>query len=378
MTPNTWAVVPTAGPLSSIDPGVGANDITPSGADWETRGMTAGLFSWVGMAWDEANRTAWVPIGGGHTDYGGNEPYKIDLSAETPQWVMVRPPSGAVPPGPTLTTRDGQEASGVYSDGRLRAQHTYNNCCYVPGVGPALGRSTAHHYSGTGHSRRTYTIDAESGEATLVVDYMGNSGAGNGEGASVFDPTRGSNGTIWSLGSATSTLVQIDVAAGTATNRGTTDNWLATSGAMVYVPASDVAGGDKLIHYPDNRGGGLLGVRDLTTFAAARPTLSGSFSAGFTIPSGDGFGFTWCSAGYIALWNNTTNTTEISTLTPSDPADLTQPWTRGTLAVSGSNAVTPSAANGSGTFSRFWFSESFNGFFLLNDTDENLYFFALG
>ena len=95
------------------------------------------IIAWCGACFDDNESVLWLPLGG-HSDYAGKyEPYKeIDLSVNSPTWEMVRPPSGAI--GNQMVLDDGQEATGLYSDGRLRAVHSYNKPVYVPQIGPVM------------------------------------------------------------------------------------------------------------------------------------------------------------------------------------------------------------------------------------------------
>jgi hypothetical protein len=343
---HTWTVVPATNVLADIDPTAGATDIAPPGADFVARGMTAGLFAWTGGVWDDATGTWWMPLGGGHTDYGGNEPYRIRLADETPTWVMVRPPTGSDPANgsdwtPTIepgTTRDGLETSGVYFDGRLRSVHSYNNQCFVPGLGPVIARHAGYFYTAPAApdtSRKAYYLDAQ-GEANLIVDYWSIAGQGSGsanDGAACYDPSRH---CVWTVGHGSSRLVQIDLATGVATGRGAQgEGWIASGGAMVYIPSMDVLAMLSI--------GGLIIVRlDQGSYTRVVPSLSGSYASGLVVANFVGTGFAWCpTLGKLLLYQQSSDTTRISTLTPSDPGDPSAPWVRGTLTVSPSNAVTP-------------------------------------
>lgn len=376
MAARTWAAIPSTATLASLDV-TGNPSITPPGADWVARGQASGGHAWTGYAWDDDTQTWYAGMLGGHSDYGGNEPYRVSVNVASTAWQRLRLPSGALP-GPALTARDGGEANGtgLYSDGRLRAHHSYHNHRWVPGVGLVICRATGMFYNPAGSdTKRIWTIDTETGEATERCNYTGFTGMGNGEGSVDFDPVRN---CLWTIGSATSTLVQVHGLAAptwTAVKRGTTDNWLKPSGAMRYVPGADV-----LAMFPTYGGSGL-GIRDLTTYAVSYPTITGAFSAGFVPPDGSGnqpgCGMEWCvELGCFLLWNNTSITTEISTLTPSDANDLTAPWVRGVLSVSGSNAVTPPAAPADGVFSRMTYSAALGCVLLQVGANQPIYAFA--
>lgn len=368
----TWAEVPASNTLADIDPGLDPQ-ITPPNADYLGRGMTLGLFSWTGGVWDDVTGTFWVPLGGGHTDYGGNEPYRIRLESDTPAWIMVRRPTGAI--GNLGVTRDGREASGLYFDGRLRAVHSYNNQCFVPNLGPVITRLAGCYYSApiSPANARAYWLD-EAGEAHLLSDYAAVAGGSPflsaNDGAAAFDMVRGARGTVWSLGHGNSRLIQIDVATGAAQSRGAAANHLASSDALHYVPEMDVLAGV-------NRGELKIWRIDRGDYAPVRPVMTGSFSSGLVINNLEGFGSCWSrSLRRLALYENRSSRVgEISTLTPTGgPVDT---WQRGVLPIAASNTVLPpGGATGGGLFGRFGYSDKLLGFYLIPGTRSKPYFFA--
>ena len=261
----------------------------------------------------------------------------------------------------------------LYSDGRLRAHHSYHTSRIVPGVGLVICRATAAWFvPGGSDTRRAWVIDQTTGEITERCNWNSFTQMGNGEGAVDYDSTRD---CLWSLGCATSTWVQITSLASatwTATKRGVWDNWLKTSGVIRYV-----ASADRIAMFPTNFGSGF-GVFDPSTYTAVYPTLTGSFSLGFVAPDGSvqqpGCGMEWCAAlGGFLLWNNSSLTTEISTLTPSNPADWSQPWARGVLSVAAGNSVTPPATIASGVFGRMTYSPGLGAILLHVQPTQPIY-----
>ena len=106
----------------------------------------------------------------------------------------------------------------------------------------------------------------------------------------------------------------------------------------------------------------------LTLTGTAPPFLDFSFGK---------FGIDWASElGKLVLWNNTTNTATITTLTPVGDGSAT--WQFGTLPLNTANAATPPGAAEQGTFGRFGYSNSLRGLYLLNSSSQPVYFFALG
>lgn len=383
MTPNTWAVVPTAGPLSSIDPNVGATDITPVGADYVARSMTLGLFAYSGACYDQGGDVLWLPLQGGHTDYGGNEPYKLNLNTETPQWVMVRPPTGSNPPnGSSYTppiepgiTRDNFEESGVYFDGRPRSIHSYNRVVYVPGDGPWVAVHGATFYDVSGGKTWPLRIDPTTGEATFG-NVMASPPAITrfSPAGSCYDSVRHA---LWVRENGTGSMHKYDIA---------TQSWAVVGSTLAAANAIALAhhAAQDLIVMID--GGSAVNPNFDATVRVFDPS-DGSYTTVTVTGSSAGVGprgsaqHWWVeSLGLFAWWDATSgdDTTVISTLTPPAGDWKTGTWTLGNLPVAGSNAVTPTSKGEWGTFGRFAYSPNLDGFVLLNSTTGSLYFYALG
>lgn len=164
-----WGVVPVAAALSTLDPKLydTINPDYPASPEWYGSGFVTIATAWCGACYDQADDALWLPLSGGHADYGGNEPYKLALNQEAPAWTMVRPPSGAI--GNLLTTNDSQEASGVYSDGQPRSIHSYNKPCYVPGVGPFIAAQGNTWFSGQAGTNKPVKISPTTGLGTLMA-----------------------------------------------------------------------------------------------------------------------------------------------------------------------------------------------------------------
>lgn len=364
MGANTWAVVPTANSLSSLDPKTdpAVNPVYPSSPNWYAAGHEAIVSAWCGACYDSAGDVLWLPLGGGHSDYAGNEPYKLALKMESPTWTRVRNPSGAI--GNLLTINDGQEATGIYSDGQPRAIHSYNKPVYVPNVGPYIAVQGNTSLTAAGGTRRPVAVDAATGLGTLKADnaYAGSSSGGG----ACFDPTRGALGSIWWRGAATNAFCRYDVSA---------DTWVQVGGTYT------ISGYTSLCYLPDadcilwgNDGGTAWAVIDCSTGARHTPTFSGSVSGSLRPGSCQ---TRWVAElGSVCAWDNSTNTTLITRLTPgANPR--TDAWTIDSITVSGSNAVTPTTRAANGTYGRFAYSQNLGGFLVLNATNQSPYFFSL-
>lgn len=370
MTVGTWRTIPASNKLEDIDPedNPAYNPNYPGTAPWHgTEGQISVSRNWNGAVFDQDTCTLWLPLAGGHTNYGGNEPYKICIGADTPVWSMIRPPSGAV--GNTITLNDGQEATGLYSDGRLRSVHSYGNHAYVPGVGPVITRTNAHYFSAGGRVQKVYAINETTGEASVLSDYtalaypdpVGSSDAGG-----CYDPSRG---VIWHMGSATARMLKTVVSTGVTTAVGAYNNYMLGDGSVMrYIDTHDLIAITSSVS-PYFR------IFDPVTSLWTSPAISGSYSTGLdnNFP-----GMDWCpDLGKMLMWNNASATTEITTLTPgANPR--TDAWTTGLLTVDGSNTVSPTARPSSRTHGRFGYSSRLKGCYLWQDTAEDVYFFATG
>ena len=361
MQPGTWAQVP-GNKLSDINPAnnPAINPNYPSAAPWSgDTGFAAVVSAWCGACWDDGTCTFWLPLQGGHNDYFGNEPYKTTLLADTPAWSMLRNPTGAV--GNTGGTfNDGLESTGVNWDGRYRACHSYNKPVYVPGKGPIMTilSSTSPNPSGPNY---TLLLNETTGEMTHVSTL---SAAGGPDGGSAYDQTRN---RIWWIGSngARLSYLDCDTWAWTTLSDGTYHNDYSHQG-LVYIPGKDV-----LLNLSDG-----TGVISVFTTAGIRyqPGVTGAGA----VSLGGSAGAKWSeSLGCVLIWNNSTNTTQITTLTPPSGDPLTQPWILGTLPVSPSNTVTPTARSGNGTYGRFQVSERLGAAILINAVDQQIYAFAV-
>lgn len=88
---------------------------------------TARIDAWNGLAADATTNRVYLACAGGHADWAGNEVYDIDLSADAPQWRLLRGPT----PGASVVMNQ-----PYYLDGRPSSTHLY----YALHVVPARGR----------------------------------------------------------------------------------------------------------------------------------------------------------------------------------------------------------------------------------------------
>lgn len=384
---NTWGEV-SASSIQDVDPEVNAsfNPNHPAQSPWyASSGQAAVINAWGSAVWDEANRKLWIPIGGGHSNYAGNECYVQPHGDANPQWVMLRPPSGAI--GNTVTLNDGQELTSVYPDGRPRSPHPYSTLCYADGVGPVITRIPAPYADSNLSTSRVFCLDPTTGESRLVFNFAdtaltgapsGAHGGANGA-ACCYDSLRNrvvsvGIGNIYPLW-CTPTTAPGTWAGGYLNNNG--NGTIQLSGAsiqhMLYIPTIDRY--LHLVHYLGTIYHKL--IHPVTGVMTDLGAVAGSLPSGYAANDGDGPSGAWCGdLGVVGMYMQTTNTTAILKLTP--PGDLVSKWTASTFTVSGSNTVTPPRVAEHSGGGLFQYSTSLRGFIHIPIYPNPTHFFAIG
>ncbi len=369
----TWTEVPMAATLSSVDPIKSPvyNPNYPSSPEWAANNSRQAMLvdAWCGAAYDEDTDTMWLGVGGGHRDYAGNEVYRCGFFDAAPAWRMVRPPSGAV--GNPLTTDDGRESTGLYADGRPRAVHTYNKWLYAKGVGPVLAVHGNGSWSAAAGKMWAVFINESNGEATFSSDPGVNGSSGSG---ACYDPSRHA---FWWIGANSGSIYRYTIPTSGAVNSGRLTAVGPSIGSrQLYNSLTYLPGHDCILVGTSDEGSSTGGWRvvDCATGTVYSPTFSGAapmgVSQGQVSPR-------WVSAlGAVCAWNNASNTTQITKLTPGSNA-RTDAWTVSALPVSGSNAVIPGPRSSHGTYGRFAYSPRLGGFVVFNSTSGPTYFYKI-
>lgn len=378
-TAQTWAEVPMALTLDDInpitDPTINPN--YPGTPEWSENTARQAMIvdAWCGATYDEARDVMWLGLGGGHNDYGGNEIYACNFAAAAPAWRIVRKPSGAI--GNLLTTHDGQEATGLYSDGRPRAVHTYNKWAYANGVGPVMIVHGNGSYSAAAGKRWGLFFNEANGEVSGFSAENPVASDSSGLGA-CYDPSRHA---IWYRAVNTSPTYRYTIPTSGGPHTGAAASAVGSSVSLQrYQSLTYLPGFDCILIGHSDEGGSTGGwqVFDCATGTYYTPTFSGSAPMGTTQGKGQP---RWVPAlAAVCCWNNASNRTQITKLTPgANPR--TDAWTVSALPVSGSNTVTPSAATspggGSGTYGRFVYSPRMGGFLVFNATTGPTYFYKI-
>lgn len=365
--------------MSSVDPenDPAVNPNYPGAAPWHgSSGLTGAVAAWGGACFNIATERLRLDAAGGHSDYAGNASYEWVLNTASPYWKIIGKPSGAIG-SPAINFNDGNDANGVYlndAPGKVRAQHGYSGCIYVPNVGTVITEQVGMPPNGVKGRHSVITFDQSTGFAT-----QGSITTGSGNGTSIcatFDPSRGAKGVIWCRRTGSSIIQKYDVASDTLVNVGGATVWNGDC-SLTYLPSLDCI----LVGNGEASGQSVTGgwcVFDCTTYSYYFPTFTGAPAI-----NSPGVGGLWpgsCqpewvpSLGAACAWDNDTQLTQITRLTPgANPR--TDNWTITTMPVTG--GVTPSAAQAAGTYGRWRYWPGAGGFVLLNSYNAPGYFYKL-
>jgi hypothetical protein len=376
MVSGTWSQVPMAATLAAVDPMQSAryNPRHPDTPEWSANLLrqTTVVDAWCGAAYDETTDTMWLGLGGGHQDYAGNEIYRCGFHHDSPAWEMRRPPSGAV--GNELVTNDGREATGVYSDGRPRACHSYNNWVYVPGAGPALAAHPAVSWGASDGKRWSVWLREIDGEHTFGPEVAEMSLSDILAAGACYDASRHA---VWYKQKGMNKMFRYAVprsgpaAAGTWARFGA-DFQTGVAVSLCHLPEHDcLLVGTGGAYSPGSEG---WLVYDCVANTWHRPAFNGTLPGGFRPGESQP---RWVPPLQAAcVWDNTTETTHIVKLQATgDPRR--DPWAVTALPVTTSNTVVPAPKAANGTFGRFAYSPRMGGFVVFSSHRGPTYFYKL-
>lgn len=334
------------------------------------------MTAYCGMGWDDVTGTAWLPLGGGHSDYGGNESYKIPLNVDAPSFSMFHPPSGSttliaggLPAGSTAQASsyildDGQELTNRYADGRPRATHSYRKAVHVPGKGivlPYHGGGFTSAATGPGES---IEMNMTTGEWTFhaigsQAPYF-NQGPGC---AAAYDSLRGQ---VLALGAGSSQrLYRVDP---------TTFSWsqVMTAGimatgdtAIIYLADYDVVF-NVCAYYANG-----FAIIDASTGAVTYPGVTGTPPASMDAA----FGFDWVPGVGVVFCIGKT----LYALTPTgNPRSAAWAWS--VYAADNASLPTDTGSKSSGglggMYSKFGYSKKLGGLYRFTDATHKPWFYA--
>ena len=349
------APIPCANLLASLDPHLDpaiAPQFPSTREPWGE--FEVAIFqSWSGgvMAPDGV---FYIPLHGGHTNGAGNQPYRLNLMSDAPAWEMLRPPSGSLPDA--INLNDGQEATGLYADGRIRAAHAYNSWCWTPD-GLLNADHSGSYKTAVGGTDGMVLVSPETGEAT----YIGPPWANNIKaGSSIYDPSRS---CVWSKAGKKTPIVKIDLATRTADRVG---GWWSTQN---YGSIHRIAVHDVIVGIYRDPGLASIQLFDCETGDRALVPLSGDVSA---LESRCAFRIQEMH-GSLWLWDNTPGQEEYVTRIPIPANPWAGPWVAEKAAFVGDAPTSPRY----GTYGMFQAVPELGGFFLATSTFSHPVFFAV-
>ena len=292
--------------------------------------------AWSGGAYD-SKRDRLLVWGGGHADYSGNEIYGFDVNEL--RWHRLTEPSLDV---------GGDPESGVYPDGKPRARHTYHYIEYLPNVDLFCSIGGAGMYpSGNISVNRTDCFNFNSGQWERKADKPSSSGKGNS--VASYDSA---SGRIYYKSNGPSPMVVYDP----------TRNEYFQTGKSFSKPSAITSVIDASRRIMVFAGYGDTSVWNINTGEYKLVSTSGSGPA----KNSPGLVYDPVTDKIIA-WEGgaTVYSLDLDTMT----------WS--THAPAASNSVQPSGQTKNGTFGRFRYVPSKNAFVVVNDIDENVFFYKL-
>ncbi|MEK7538862.1 MAG: hypothetical protein AAB552_03410 [Patescibacteria group bacterium] len=341
LAPGEWYMFPNSN-MSAVDP-CPARNCSYSGVE----GQQAVMDDWAGGAYD-TTRDRLIVTGGGHAGYGGNEVYAFNIG--TGLWSRLTEPSNPV-----------TQCAPLNPDGRPASSHTYNFLQYVPtldsfvtfGIGSFCE-------AGGGHTGYTMALNLSTNSWSRLAD-----ASGYGIGATTAYDS--GTGDTWMKG--TGYDPSYDVATALYRYNPSTNTWVKGDNgnsdlAFDYAMTMAI---DPIRHNMVGIGDGKFIVWDISNPANVTRQSVTSTGATSILSAGDpGFVYDTASNQFVA-WNGGA---VVYTLNPT-----TWVWTAVNPAPT--NTITPTAANGRGTYGRFRYIPSKNAFIVVNKTTENVYAYKL-
>ena len=340
-----------AGPIDNLKPGewhqVPNSELRPVAPDPPPPGFTgpqAVISAWSGGAYD-SNRDRLIVWGGGHADYGGNELYVFDINSFS--WSRIWGPSPNISPV-------GGSCSETYSDGNPSSRHTYDGLEYIPSIDRfwAHGGSLYCGNGGFGNGTWTFNFTALSWERKedSLATYASTP-------FSAYDPV---TGHVFVQRYAD--FLEYDPLSDTWTKRG-------------RFPAG--IGGRRVATIdPIRRKFLIIGEGQVLAFDLTNPQIHNPVAlttTGDTAPLNGSY-----PANYPGVDYDPVTDQMVAWIGGADVYTLdmdTLVWTKRSPA--STNTVIPTASASKGTHGRFRYIPSKNAFIVVNNIDQDVYFYKL-
>lgn len=330
--------------------------LCPAGID----GCPNIINAWSGGAWDDVHRRMLV-FGGGHGDYAGNELFAFDVG--TMQWSLLSPASDP-----------SQRSTDPLPDGKPVSRHSYNGLQFVPHANRFWAHGGSRWQDGSG-TNITWSFEAETANWTdRQPTGDGVSFAGCCSESSVYDPV-----TRLIFDKDNNYLRIYDFDANTWTrieDLGYPPLWPRYAVAHEPTAALDqkrrnvwfIGGNVQLVYDADAR----MVVTDAWVTSGGDPFDNATDIGGHTEQRFQSGGGEVIAAQAPGLDYDPTSDTLVAFIGGAvDVLDLaTRSWSRGTA--SGAPELT---MNSRGTYGRWRYIARLNAFILVNDVDQNVYFY---
>lgn len=311
-----------------------------------------GIVAFSGTAFNP-NTNEIIHLGGGHSDYSGNDVYKLALGVTSPSWTRLKATTkvNQIPWSPSPTT----QGVSHYSDGRPASRHTYSHIHYIGarnrvflfGCAAAAGNVSTNHAFVDAFNLSTNDYDAKDTWAVPAATDFKNTGN-----PSVKDADE----NVYKFINTTGVLLKWTQATAAWSTLYTDANQNETQ--LAYDPVRNRVlriSRDSRCYYDLNTGA------TKTSFSFSGP------AAGSVTPNGT---FIWCPdrGKFIHMpWKQNSVVVEI------DPVSFSV----STLAVGGTPP--PYRDNGYSEFhSRFFYAPALKCVMLMTLADDNVYYFRVG
>jgi hypothetical protein len=342
LPPGRWLEIPHSR-LKALDPedDPAVNPNWPVEAPWHgVEGQSGVIDDWSSAAFDTA-RGRLAVWGGGHEGYAGNEVYAFDI--ETLNWIRITNPSVDV----TVT------GTSLYTDGQPRARETYNYLQYIPSIDRMVSFGGGNLYPCCNETLETDAFDF----ATLTWDTTTYAPRPEFGGPfSSISAVDGATGHVWYVGEGPTRVLEFDPLANQWTTHAEDYLLLYRNAAIDPVRRAFVWSGGQ--------GDTIALDLDQPDLApAVQPTTGDTEIEAAEFP-----GFVYDPVrGLFVAW---AGGTDIYTLDA-------ETWTWLRIPANPSNTVVPTPPNVNGTNGRFRYVPSKDAYILVNDVDDDVYFYRL-
>jgi hypothetical protein len=342
LLPGHWLEAPDSR-LDAHDPedDPALNPNWPLEAPWHgVEGLRGIMDDWSSAAYD-TRRDRLVVWGGGHSGYAGNEVYAFDVN--TLEWERLTNPSVDVDYNGTT----------LYADGQPRARETYNYLQYLPAFDQMMSFGGGNLYPCCVYTAETAAFDfaTRTWNTTRFAPRPE-----EGDPFSSIAAIDGVTGHAWFIGGGDNHLVEFDPVANAWTTHAAYYMLLYRNGTIDPVRR-------KFVWFGWHGDTTAFDIETPELPPAVQPTGGDREIEGVAFP-----GVAWDPVRRrIVAWGEGSDVYALDT--------ATWVWTR--ISADPANTVVPTAPNIDGTNGRFRYVASKDVFVLVNNVDENVFFYRM-